>query len=290
MAGPPRPFLFLWSAPLKMKTRIILGLIFIGLLVGIFYFDHLQQGDQGFCFLIILLMGAGVAEFYNMAGLPKRSAVLGVVCSLALQVAVWAEVHYTFAFSPTLAVLAVGILSLFLCHFSFQPDRDRLHQLSLALMGFFYVAFLGSFFVRIRALPQWGESLLLFTLVVSKGTDIFAYFTGSFFGRHKWIPKISPGKTWEGLLGGMVGAGGLGVALAWKAGGLENFYWYSVLIFCIILGLISQLGDLAESLIKRSLEVKDSAKLIPEFGGILDLIDCLLFTGPLVYFTWLFTL
>ncbi|MCP4379805.1 MAG: phosphatidate cytidylyltransferase, partial [bacterium] len=111
--------------------------------------------------------------------------------------------------------------------------------------------------------------------------DIGAYFTGSAIGKHKLIPWLSPGKSWEGLIGGLVTAAGVSILITHLAG-LEIAIWQSA-IFGVVIGLAGQFGDLCESLLKRSAKLKDSSKMVPEFGGILDIIDSPLLAAPVAY-------
>ena len=121
---------------------------------------------------------------------------------------------------------------------------------------------------------------IVMILLVVKFTDIGAYFGGRAFGKHKLIPWLSPGKTWEGLFFGLLTAGLVGAICArWTL----ELLWHRGLIFGIIIGGVGQLGDLLESLMKRDAEVKDSGQLIPGFGGILDVIDSPLLAAPVAY-------
>ncbi len=130
-----------------------------------------------------------------------------------------------------------------------------------------------------------GGFYLLFVLVVTKFTDMGAYITGTLIGKHKMIPHISPGKTWQGF----------GGAIGWAVLGGFIVYWLfpeqidllkpmHIVILGVVLALVAVIGDLAESVLKRSLDVKDSGNFLPGIGGALDLIDSLLFTGPIFYF------
>jgi phosphatidate cytidylyltransferase len=121
-------------------------------------------------------------------------------------------------------------------------------------------------------------------LVVVKSTDIGAYFGGRALGKHKLIPWLSPGKTWEGLVCGLLTAGLIGSLFSrWINPPSYHLIWWKGLIFGIVIGGIGQLGDLLESLMKRDAEVKDSSKLIPGFGGILDITDSPLLAAPFAY-------
>ncbi len=127
---------------------------------------------------------------------------------------------------------------------------------------------------------QGSTMLIVMILLVVKFTDTGAFFGGKAIGRHKLIPWLSPGKTWEGLFCGMLTAGGVGaICSIW----IENFLWWQGFIFGVIIGGIGQLGDLLESLMKRDADVKDSGRLVPGFGGILDIIDSPLLAAPFAY-------
>ena len=117
-------------------------------------------------------------------------------------------------------------------------------------------------------------------LLCVKFTDIGAYFTGKSLGRHKLIYWLSPGKTWEGLAGGLVFAAAVGAGCA---AFLDEMTWWQGLIFGPIVGFVGQCGDLLESLMKRDADVKDSGSVIPGFGGVLDVIDSPLVAAPVAY-------
>lgn len=166
--------------------------------------------------------------------------------------------------------------------------RETLWRLFVALAGFVYVVFLFSFAWRLLLVPHWdgagplpGIFYLVFAIAVTKFTDMGAYVIGVLFGRHKMIPHISPGKTWEGLAGAFLGA-----FLA--AHGMVALFGHHIPLIdhthaaglAVCLAGITVVADLAESVIKRCLDVKDSGHLLPGIGGALDLIDSLLFTGP----------
>jgi phosphatidate cytidylyltransferase len=161
----------------------------------------------------------------------------------------------------------------------------------LALTGFviLYLGLLPSCLAQLRWLPDstWAIALAVF---VPKGNDIGAYFTGKFLtgrllGRHPMTPHLSPKKTWQGLTGGMVVSAVLAVGLnAWSGGILGS--WPLAVAFGLVVGTAGVLGDLAESLLKRDLQTKDASQTIPGFGGVLDVVDSLLFAAPVAYL-WL---
>jgi phosphatidate cytidylyltransferase len=126
--------------------------------------------------------------------------------------------------------------------------------------------------------------IIVMILLVVKSTDIGAYFGGRALGRHKLIPWLSPGKTWEGLVCGLLTAGVVGASCApWIHPPNYHLHWWKGVIFGVLIGGIGQLGDLLESLMKRDAEVKDSSSLIPGFGGVLDVIDSPLLAAPFAY-------
>jgi len=160
---------------------------------------------------------------------------------------------------------------------------------ALALLGFVYVPVLfAGFIIRLTLLPPSIESglwLILLVVVVAKFTDMGAYLVGTMFGRHKAIPHISPAKSWEGYIGSLFFAvGGAFAVHALSGGRLDWLEWYHVAGLGVVLALAAMIGDLAESVLKRSLEVKDSGQVLPGIGGILDLIDSLCFALPVAYF------
>jgi phosphatidate cytidylyltransferase len=128
-----------------------------------------------------------------------------------------------------------------------------------------------------------GYAAILYLVLAAKGTDMFAFFAGRFLGKRKLIPWISPGKTWAGGVGGLAGCVGITYAFLTYSDLGRVFNWRAALPLGIIVGLSAMAGDLVESLLKRSTAVKDSGGLVPEFGGVLDIIDCILFAAPTIY-------
>ena len=163
-------------------------------------------------------------------------------------------------------------------------------------LGFLYVAYLFSFAARISftlpgegAVP--GAFVLLWLIAVTKFTDMGAYITGSLIGKRKMIPHISPGKTWEGFVGAIffaqLAACGIYALIPNKLTALQS--WPHVIALGFLLAVLAVVGDLAESVVKRSLHAKDSGNMLPGIGGGLDLIDSICFTAPALYFylVWL---
>lgn len=190
-------------------------------------------------------------------------------------------------------VILVGAIITLLSRPIFMGDRDKaLMSIALTLLGFFYVPYLFSFLFKILFWPGSGEQglgLLLYLAAVTKMTDVGAYITGSLVGRHKMNPVISPKKTWEGFVGGLLFAVGVSYLLAYLMPETLGFiYGWHLVTIALMIAVVGVVGDLVESLIKRSSGIKDSGRFVPGIGGALDLVDSLLFTAPVFYCYLLF--
>jgi phosphatidate cytidylyltransferase len=193
--------------------------------------------------------------------------------------------------SSTLAFIIVFVMLLAaLGRAARRQTQEAITRMAGTLLATLYLGGLGWFIVALRVKRSYDEaghprfvgstSVILMILLVVKFTDIGAYFGGRAFGRHKLIPWLSPAKTWEGLACGVFTAGLIGMACAPR---VANLNLTKAFVFGVIIGGVGQLGDLLESLMKRDADVKDSGRLIPGFGGILDVIDSPLFAAPFAY-------
>ena len=169
-----------------------------------------------------------------------------------------------------------------------RVSEDAIVSMAGTLLATMYLGGLGWFLVALRVKQSelasgfHGSTVyVVLILLCVKFTDIGAYFSGKALGRHKLIPWLSPGKTWEGLAGGLLVAGLTGTVCAILL--LRDLTWPQGLVFGIVIGGVGQLGDLLESLMKRDADLKDSGTLIPGFGGILDVIDSPLLAAPFAY-------
>ena len=162
--------------------------------------------------------------------------------------------------------------------------QEAITHMAGTVLATLYLGGLGWFLMALRVKSSENFTgttmVVLMILLVVKFTDIGAYFGGRTFGKHKLIPWLSPGKTWEGLFFGVLTAGLVGMACAPR---VSNLTWWKGFVFGAIIGGVGQVGDLLESLMKRDAEVKDSGRLIPGFGGILDVIDSPLLAAPFAY-------
>ncbi len=174
-----------------------------------------------------------------------------------------------------------------------RQTEDAIHRMAGTVLATMYLGGLGWFLIALRVkhsdtahshVLNGSTLIVLMILLVVKFTDIGAYFGGRSLGRHKLIPWLSPGKTWEGLFCGMLTAAVVGIIFArYISPASYHLAWWKGAIFGAVIGGIGQLGDLLESLMKRDAEVKDSGRLVPGFGGILDIIDSPLLAAPFAY-------
>ncbi len=248
-----------------------------------------------FLLLMILLAGAGLWEFYGL--IEKRGLKCfkwwGLVAGLALMASTHyyvthAQGHQLLAGKPNdfeTGVLVLFVLGLCLRQLFDPHNLQGFSGIATTLMGLMYVPWLLNFIQKINYLPGIdGRFYVLYLLIVTKFSDIGAYSVGSLLGRHKMIPRISPGKTWEGFAGAVLISTGASVALALVAGDrLKELTVGHALVIGLILSVGAVVGDLIESAFKREAGVKDSGRMFPGIGGILDLIDSPLFNAPLLY-------
>ncbi|MDP6375416.1 MAG: phosphatidate cytidylyltransferase [Pseudomonadales bacterium] len=254
------------------KQRVITAACLAPLAVVAIYFLSLPW----FAFLIALVAAIGVYEWSAFAALRGQAARLAYV-------AVWAVLVWFTWDNPELVRIALwASLALWigaLCAVLAYPSSERvLHNPVIAgVLGILVLWCAWTAVVALRDLPQ-GANWLLWGFVLVWGADIGAYFAGRVFGNVKLAPRVSPGKTWEGVAGGFVLAGVVcGAALTWA--GWLSLPW--VVIF-VVLVAVSVLGDLFESAMKRTAHVKDSGSLLPGHGGVLDRIDAMVAVMPVL--------
>jgi phosphatidate cytidylyltransferase len=164
------------------------------------------------------------------------------------------------------------------------PFDQMLASVGATVLGVLYVAVLGGHLVAVRAglQPALAAHLLSFFFLVLMGSDTAAYYTGRAFGRHKLAPSISPGKTWEGAVGGMLAS--LLAAVAAHYLFFPELSLTAALPLAATMNVLGVLGDLTESALKRGAGAKDAANILPGHGGLLDRLDSLLFNAPLIYY------
>ena len=241
--------------------------------------------DWMFIAVVCFLTAGGLYEFFYMVkkkDVPIYSYV-GTFIGLLIPITIFT--HFELTKNWELLFIVVGFLLILLMQFARHDNRNAILGLSTTLFGVLYVAWFFSFLVKIRLMLPGveGVKLVAFILLLTKSGDMGAFLIGSRFGRHALMPKVSPKKSVEGSLGALAVSAVVAVAFrSFLPPAVELPVWQVALMGAFFSGL-GQLGDLSESLIKRDCGVKDSGKLLPGLGGVLDMIDSLLFAVPAFY-------
>lgn len=231
-----------------------------------------------FSLLVFLLALLGLDEFYRMSLPARRGEGRAAAAAGAL------SLFTIFAGNPVFPLMALTLLVLAFCLvslFRLKEIRQAAPDAALLLTGFLYVPLLLAHLVLIRMLPH-GTSWLFLIMVIVMAGDSAAYYVGSTFGKNRLYPAVSPKKSIEGSLGGL--AGSLAGAVIAKYTFFPELAISDCIATALLLGVLGQLGDLFESLIKRNCGVKDSGTIIPGHGGILDRLDSILFAAPAAYY------
>jgi phosphatidate cytidylyltransferase len=229
---------------------------------------------------VTLLVGIGLYEFFTL--IEKKGITIYKYFGIIIGMIIPLSVYFRFELTKRWELLFIisVLIFIFLLQFTRRENSQAILGISTTLFGILYIAWLLSFLIKIKYLSL-GRELLATLLLVTKGGDIGAYLVGSRFGKHNLIPRISPKKSIEGAIGGFIFSilGAMASRLF-----LPQFSLIYLIIIGTFLGILAQLGDLSESLIKRDCQVKDSGHLTPGLGGALDIVDSLLFTTPVFYF------
>jgi phosphatidate cytidylyltransferase len=241
--------------------------------------------DWLFITVLSLLTLGGLYEFFYLVkkkDIPIYSYT-GIFIGLLIPLSIF------FKFEPTknweLLFFVIAFLLILILQVARQDNRNAIVGLATTLFGVLYVSWFFSFLVKIRLLLPGieGAKLLGFILLVTKSGDIGALFVGSWLGRHPLLPKVSPNKSMEGALGSLLASSAAALTFRSLLPELPQFSNIHVILMGMFFGALGMLGDLSESLIKRDCNVKDSGKFLPGMGGVLDVIDSLLFTAPAFY-------
>lgn len=259
------------------KTRLISGIILVlAALVLII------TGGDVLLVSTLIISYIGMFELYRIFKIEKE--LPGIVGYLAATVYF---AHLRFAFIPGSEMLFVlGLLILLMFVYVFTYPKYRTEQLLAAFFGVFYVAVMLSYVYQTRMLEA-GAYLVWLIFLCSWGCDTCAYCVGVLIGKHKMAPKLSPKKSVEGAVGGVVGAALLtaGYAMIFRdAMGITVTQVWILAAISAVGALVSMVGDLTASAIKRNYDIKDYGTLIPGHGGILDRFDSVIFTAPMIYF------
>ena len=274
-------------------------LLWSAALAGLF-FEHRMVADYVFLGVMLAIAALGLNEFYEMV--RKRDLVCfkawGMIGGLLLmtstfiflQGGVVRQVLPAKANDFETGILIIFVLGLCLRQFMSKRNQEGILAISTTLFGLMYVPWLLNFMQKINFFPDVrgadieGNWYLLYFILVTKFSDLGAYVVGSLIGRHKMIPRISPAKTWEGFGGAVVVSTLVSLTFTHFAGRhLYGMNFMHAIILGVILSTAAVVGDLIESTFKREAGVKDSGKFFPGIGGMLDLMDSLLFNAPLMY-------
>lgn len=278
-----------------MNSRLLTAIIALPILILSIILPYLlpQFPQANWLFLVIaaLALGAGLFEFFTLTKKLELKADAGIAYLGAAAFFV-AFIFDAPAKSADLLLLTTAlflIMVLITQTFRFQADFSKmLTGVGVTVLGVLYIAFLGGFLISMRVgfnetiVPFLSTKLLGFFFLVVMGADTGAYYVGKNLGKHKLVPKISPGKTWEGVVGGLILSSGF-AAISTATFFPELPYQFSIPL-AIVMSIVGLFGDLAESAMKRGSNTKDAANILPGHGGLLDRLDSLLFNAPILYY------
>lgn len=278
-----------------MRTRIVIGGLILLAVAGMFWMD-LHWGGYFICLVAMAVTGVALYELFEMARRVdlRPFTVTGIAFGVALlPYYLWSDQYLPGLLGPQAftAFLTAPFLVLMLAAMGQAAARPeglgpQFKNIAVTVFGVLYVALPMTFLVRTRFLNDKGWDLVILVIAAAKATDIGAYFCGTAFGHVKLAPRVSPNKTVEGAVGGVI-FGVLATLAVARGLGIKTLIGRQLLAgvaFGAVVAVASLVGDLTESLIKRSTNTKDSGRLLPSFGGMLDIVDSLLVAAPVAYF------
>jgi len=256
-----------------MKKRIISSIVLI--LITIFSLICYPL----FFSIVTIIILIGLYEFYYMV--EKKEVRLFKLFGLVVGALIPISIFFHFQISEgwQFFLVVLGLFLLFLLELTKKEAHQPILSISATIFGIIYISWCFSFLLRIRQLED-GVMLTAFLIVITKSSDVGAYLIGKRYGKTFLLEKVSPKKTLEGSIGGFLFSLAVGSFFSIF---VKNLMLIEKFFLIMILAIISQLGDLFESLIKRDCKVKDSGKIFPGMGGVLDVIDSLIFSAPTFY-------
>ena len=275
--------------------RLISSVILWTIILTALFSANKTLSDFIFLAIMIFLAGFGLAEFYGLV--EKRGLICfkgcGIIGGVLLMTGTFLNLTGRIGTQGSPArvndfetgFLILFVLGLCLRQFFSRSNTAGILAIATTLFGLMYVPWLLNFIQKINFFPGVdGHYYLLYFVVITKFSDTGAYAVGSLIGKHKMIPRISPGKTWEGFVGAILVSTGASLLLVHFVGdkmfGMNRIH---AVILGVTLSVCAVVGDLIESLFKREAGAKDSGNFFPGIGGILDLLDSLLFNAPIMY-------
>jgi len=270
-----------------LKKRVITALWGIPLLIVLVWFD---KPLPWFTVLVAIWGVLAVFEFYRLVAASKVPPLtyFGLIWTLLFilsrnsDLRATLEAHFDLnLLTPLLLTSAVMLSLIWLLR---RPQKEKAFtSWAWTIAGILYGGWLLSHLVALRGLDD-GRNWVFFALFTTFASDTTAFFTGRALGRHHLAPRISPGKTWEGTIGGILGAIIVSLLFILPTPLTLPLNWGQAILLGLLVSVFGQLGDLAESLFKRNTGVKDSSQLIPGHGGFLDRMDSIVFAGIVVYY------
>jgi len=273
----------------RLTTSVVLWSVILAALFS----SNRVISDYFFVLVMMVLAGMGLHEFYGLAS--KRNYVCfkawGIFGGICLMASTYGYLRLKAVDAPgkindfESGVLILFVLGLCVRQFFSRSNTLGIQAIATTLLGLMYVPWLLNFIQKINFFPQIdGRFYVVYFILITKFSDTGAYVIGSLFGKHKMIPRISPGKTWEGFVGAIFTSTVASVLYVYYFGShLAGMSYSHAILLGILLSVTAVVGDLIESIFKREAGVKDSGQWFPGMGGILDLLDSLLFNAPLMY-------
>jgi phosphatidate cytidylyltransferase len=275
----------------RLLTALVALPVLIASIVLPYFFPRTPELNFIFVTIAAVAIVLGLYEFFTFTKTLKLKADAGAAYlgAAALFVAFFFDAPAKFPdfLLITLAGFVAAVIASQAFRFQNAPDFSKmLPAIGVTILGVLYVAFLGGYLVAMRVgfetYPGLSTKLLIFFFLISFAGDAAALYTGKALGKHKLAPKISPGKTWEGCVGGFVVSLGLAAAASFTF--FPELKWFAALPLAAAMNVLGVIGDLAESAMKRGAGAKDAANILPGHGGLLDRMDSLLFNAPLLYY------
>ncbi len=270
----------------ELKRRIVTSAVMVPLVVVMVWFD------KPIPWFTLLAVGWGTGAVHEFYGIVKKSKGLSPLTYFGmLWVALFIVSHYfdqvqfLETIGPRYLLLTLAVILPLIILLWRRGKENAFANWIWTVAGILYIGWLLSYYVDLRSLND-GRGWVFLAILSTFASDASAYFTGRAIGRHKLAPYVSPKKTWEGAVGGVLGAIVASVALVLIF--RLPILWWGAIILGILISVIGQLGDLVKSLFKRNMAIKDSGKVLPGHGGLLDRMDSLAFAGVLVYYFVIF--
>jgi len=256
-----------------LRQRILTAVIGLPLFLALIWF-----GNPWFTVAIAIIAVLGSLEFYRMT--ISNSAQPVIYFAIAIIVLLTINPYYPDSITKSL-ILTLTIITSLTWFLFLTRKNGAFRDWTWTIAGILYLGWMLSYWTELRNM-EYGRDCIYWSMITIMISDTSAFFVGRAWGKHLMAPAISPKKTWEGALGGLVASIIVSIILGIVIS-LPFTYWQVALAGCVI-SIIAQVGDLVESMLKRNAGLKDSGTLVPGHGGILDRIDSFIFTGALVYY------